>query len=141
MHIKAFLSHRGNIHRLFIAKVVAVGSQCYGSGLINAYLPQILNGVGQTIKKERTVVNGIINVWTWVMELAAGWVIPKLSKRVLFLFSTIRITLVFVVLTALSEKCKRNNSKAYGIGVVAMMFVYNGFYGTFDIPLYTAVRC
>lgn len=127
--IYAFLSHKGNLHRLFIATVVAVGSQCCGSGLISAYLPQILDGVGLTSTKEKTLINGIINIWTWIVGLAAGWVIPKMKKRFLFLFSTTGMMLAFVVWTALSAKYTTNNSNAYGIGVVAMMFVYNGFYG------------
>lgn len=131
--IHAFLSHKGNLHRLFIATVVAVGSQCCGSGLISAYLPQILDGVGLTSTKEKTLINGIINIWTWIVGLAAGWVIPKMKKRFLFLFSTTGMMLAFVVWTALSAKYTANNSNAYGIGVVAMMFVYNGFYGKYQL--------
>lgn len=135
--MRAFLSHKGNLHRMFIATVVAVGSQCCGSGLISAYLPQILDGVGLRSTREKTLINGIINIWTWIVGLGAGWVIPKLSKRFLFLFSTSGMLLAFVVWTALSAIYASNESNSYGIGVVAMMFVYNGFYGELVTCLFT----
>lgn len=127
--ISALLSHKGNLHRILIATVVAVGSQCTGSGLISAYLPQILDNVGLTSTREKTLINGIINIWTWIIGLAAGYVIPNLSKRFLFLFSTSGMILTFVVWTALSAIYTQQGGYSYGIGVVAMMFIYNAFYG------------
>ncbi|KAF6812502.1 MFS hexose [Colletotrichum musicola] len=132
------LSHKGNQHRLLIATVVAVGSQCCGSGLISAYLPQILDGVGMRSTEEKTMINGIINIWTWVVGIAAGIAIPHVKKRRLFLFSTAGMILTFAVWTALSAIYSSKGGNQYGIGVVAMIFVYNFFYGICWLPLVVA---
>jgi MFS family permease len=132
--IQTLLSHKGNQHRLFVATVVAVGSQCCGSGLISAYLPQILRDVGMTSVHDLTLINGIINIWTWIVGLAAGFMIPGIRKRFLFLFSTSGMILTFAVWTALAATYERTQQNSYGIGVVAMIFVYNFFYGVSPSP-------
>ncbi|KAI9162961.1 Lactose permease [Paramyrothecium foliicola] len=128
--IKQLLSHRGNQRRLFIATVVAVGSQCCGSGLISAYLPQILDNVGMTSTREKTLINGIINIWTWLVGLGAGWLIPRIRRRFLFLFSTGGMILTFVVWTTLAALYLERGGSGYGIGVVVSIFIYNFFYDT-----------
>ncbi|KAF5013365.1 hypothetical protein FDECE_612 [Fusarium decemcellulare] len=136
--IGAILSHKGNQHRLFIATVVAVGSQCCGSGLISACLPQILDGVGMESAEEKTLINGIINIWTWIVGIGAGILIPRIRKRSLFLFSTGGMILTFAVWTALSAIYDQRGGSQYGVGVVAMIFVYNFFYGICWLPLVVA---
>ncbi|TDZ48254.1 Lactose permease [Colletotrichum trifolii] len=125
------LAYKGNQHRLLIATVVAVGPQCCGSGLISAYLPRILDGVGMqsTGEKKKTMINGIINIWTWVVGIAAGIAIPHVKKRSLFLFSTAGMILTFAIWTALSAIYNERGGNQYGIGVVAMIIAYNFFYG------------
>ncbi|TDZ13789.1 Lactose permease [Colletotrichum orbiculare MAFF 240422] len=132
------LAYKGNQHRLLIATVVAVGPQCCGSGLISAYLPRILDGVGMQSTEGKTMINGIINIWTWVVGIAAGIAIPHVKKRSLFLFSTAGMILTFAIWTALSAIYNERGDKQYGIGVVAMVFVYNFFYGICWLPLVVA---
>ncbi|TEA12486.1 Lactose permease [Colletotrichum sidae] len=132
------LAYKGNQHRLLIATVVAVGSQCCGSGLISACLPQILDRVGMQSTEEKTMINGIINIWTWVVGIAAAIAIPHVKKRSLFLFSTAGMILTFAIWTALSAIYNERGGKQYEIGVVVMVFVYNFFYGICWLPLVVA---
>ncbi|KAL2822398.1 general substrate transporter [Aspergillus granulosus] len=127
--IKALLSHKGNLHRILLVTVVGVGSQCTGSGLLSAYLPKILDGIGLTSTTDKTLINGILNIWTWIVGLSAGYLMPKIRKRALFLTSTAGMIVALSVWTALSAAYTQNERYSYGIGVVAMMFVYNIFYG------------
>lgn len=127
--IITLLSHRGNQRRLFVATVVAVGSQCMGSGLISAYLPQILEEVGLTSTREKTLINGIINIWTLVVGVVAAYFIPRIKRRNLFMLATGGMIATFVVWTALTAVYQQQGGESYGIGVVAMIFVYNLFYG------------
>lgn len=136
--VKTHLSHKGNLHRLFIATTVAVGSQCCGSGLISSYLPTILDQVGLTTTKEKTMISGIINIWSWVVGITASMLMPKLRRRVVFLFGTAGMILTFVVWTALAAMYVQNSARGYGIGVVAMIFVYNFFYSCSWLPLNVA---
>ncbi|KAL2841953.1 general substrate transporter [Aspergillus pseudodeflectus] len=136
--IKALLSHKGNLHRILIITIVGVGSQCTGSGLISAYLPKVLDGIGMTSTTDKTLINGILNIWTWIVGLSAGYLMPKIKKRALFLTATTGMILALSVWTGLTAAYDRDARYSYGIGVVAMMFVYNLFYGICWLPLVTA---
>jgi hypothetical protein len=137
--IKALLSHKANLHRILIITIVGVGSQCTGSGLISAYLPKVLDGIGMTSTTDKTLINGILNIWTWIVGLSAGYLMPKIKKRALFLTATTGMLLALSVWTGLTAAYDRDARYSYGIGVVAMMFVYNLFYGTIILPHFNTI--
>lgn len=129
--IKQLISHKGNQRRLFITTVTAVGSQACGSGLISAYLPQVLGNIGMTTTKEQTMITGIVNIWSWVIGVLIAIFIGRLKKRMLFLVGTAGMIAAFIVWTTLASFYERTGQSSYGLGVVAMIFVYNFFYGMF----------
>lgn len=132
---KALLSRRGNQRRLFLCAAVAVASQCSGSGLISSYLPKILDDVGLTSSKDKTLINGIINIWTWIIGIVAAIFIPKVKRRTVFLGCTSGMLATFIIWTACAAKYLETGSRGTGIAVVAMIFVYNLFYGMCWLPL------
>ncbi|KAL2109048.1 hypothetical protein VUR80DRAFT_3023 [Thermomyces stellatus] len=136
--IKKHLSARGNLHRLFICTVVAVGSQCCGSSLISAYLPTVLDSVGMTSTKDKTLINGIVNIWSWVVGVTFALLMPRIPRRPLFLISTAGMVVTFAIWTGLAAVYDQTGKKSYGIGVVAVIFLYNGFYGCCWLPMTVA---
>lgn len=133
--VKDLLSHKGNQRRLICATITAVGSQACGSGLISAYLPQVLNNVGMTTMKEQTLIAGIVNIWSWVVGVLVAVFINRLNKRSLFLTGTAGMIVAFIVWTAMAARYEMEGKDSYGISVVAMIFVYNFFYGRLRIYL------
>lgn len=133
--LRSIFGSKGNLHRLWICFVTAVGSQCAGSGLISAYLPDILQLVGFSSSRDKTLINGIVNIWSWVIGVTAALVIPYVKRRHLFLFSTTGMLCTFVVWTALAAEFLKTKSRGDGIGVVVMVFVYNLFYCMCWLPL------
>uniref|UniRef100_A0A8H7N3A8 Major facilitator superfamily (MFS) profile domain-containing protein n=1 Tax=Bionectria ochroleuca TaxID=29856 RepID=A0A8H7N3A8_BIOOC len=127
--IMDLLSHRGNQRRLLLTTVTAVGSQACGSGLISAYLPQVLNNIGMKTTQEQTLIAGIVNIWSWFIGIAAAVFINRFNKRFMFLFGTGGMIIAFSVWTALAARYEVTESNSFGLGVVAMIFVYNFFYG------------
>jgi MFS family permease len=63
------------------------------------------------------------------------FVIPHIKRRTIFLFSTITMTIAFTVWTALAASYSQNTKASYGIGVLAMMFLFNACQTMCWIPL------
>ncbi|KAL5336182.1 putative MFS hexose transporter [Aspergillus crustosus] len=133
--LRTILGSKENLHRLWIAPVTAVGSQCAGSSLISAYLPQILDQVGFGTAKDRTLINGLVNIVSWIAGVTAALFIPHIRRRMLFLWSTTGMLITFIVWTTLSARYIETSDQGMGIGVVAMIFVYNIIYCTCWLPL------
>jgi sugar porter (SP) family MFS transporter len=136
--LKSILASRGNLHRLFISFVTAVASQCAGSGLISSYLPAVLDQIGFESSADKTLINGVINIWSWIIGVTAAMLIPKVKRRVVFLTSTSGMLVTFIIWTALSARYLEQPSRSMGIAIVAMIFLYNLFYCACWLPLVVA---
>lgn len=106
--IKSILGSKGNRHRLWIGFVTAVGSQCAGSGLISAYLPTVLELVGFSSTHDKTLINGIVNIWSWAVGVIAALVMPRMKRRNFFLASASGMLITFIIWTALSAEFFKN---------------------------------
>ncbi|EMC91326.1 hypothetical protein BAUCODRAFT_80285 [Baudoinia panamericana UAMH 10762] len=135
---RTVLSTRGNLHRLWMCAVTAIASQCCGSQLVANYLPQILDQVGFSSTKEKTLMNGLIFIASWLSAIAAAFTIPYVPRRSVFLSSTGLMLVLFTIWTALAAEYVKTSSKSIGIGVVAMVFLFNMTYCACWVPLVIA---
>lgn len=136
--IKSILGTKGNLWRLWLGLWCALGSQCGGGTFIAMYLPQILDQVGMTSTKDKTLINAIMQICNWVQCVIAALIIPRIKRRSMFLFSTIGMTAAFVVWTAFSARYTMTQQKSFGTGVIVMIFIYNLFQTICWIPLVIA---
>jgi len=132
------IASKGALHRLWICAVVAVASQCAGSTLISTYLPQILDQVGFSTARDKTLINGLVNIASYVVAIVSAFVIPRVRRRLVFLSATGAMLLVFVIWTALAAEYTKSQSQGVGIGVVAMVFIFNIIYCACWLPLVIA---
>jgi MFS family permease len=105
---------------------------------IASYLPQIMNQIGMTSQHDKTLINAIMSICNWITALISLFVIPKVKRRSTFLFSTITMTIAFTVWTALAASYSKNAKERYGIGVLAMMFLFKACKTLCWIPLVIA---
>ncbi|OJJ42275.1 hypothetical protein ASPZODRAFT_155390 [Penicilliopsis zonata CBS 506.65] len=133
--IKALLGSRANQRRLWVSFVTGVGSQCAGSSLISTYLPEVLEQVGYSSSKQKTLINGIIYIFCWLVSIVGALLAPRLRRRTLFLFSTTGMLASFIVWTALSAQYVMTGARGMGLGVVVMLFVYEAFYSLCWLPM------
>lgn len=133
--LKTIVTHKGNLHRLWICFWVAIGSQCLGSSLVASYMPLILEQVGLKTSAEKTLIGAIQTTWSWVVAVPAAFVIARVGRRTVFLICTGGMTLVFVVWTALAERYLTLGNDGFGIGVVVMIFLFSTFSSFAWIPL------
>lgn len=133
--LKSIFGSKGNLRRLWIVTITAIGSQCSGSVLISAYLPQILDEVGFSTSRDKTLINGLVDIASWVTGVIAAFTIPHMRRRTVFLVATGGMIAIFAVWTALSAEYLQTGRAKLGIGVVVMVFLFNMVYCTCWLPL------
>ncbi|KAH7362365.1 putative MFS hexose transporter [Plectosphaerella cucumerina] len=133
--IKTVLGSKGNRHRLWLSFWAAIGSQCLGSNFVSTYLPLILDQVGMTTSKEKTLINGIVSIVQWLTAFSAAFLIPRVGRRTIFLGSTSVMTATFIVWTALTATYLRDPQPGYGIGVIVIIFLFSIANAACWIPL------
>lgn len=133
--IKVLVGTRANQRRMFCCFVVSVASQCAGSSLISTYLPEVLDQIGYSSTEKKTLINGTVWIFSWVVSVAAAFIIPHVRRRSFFVFSTAGMLGSFVVWTALSAQYVETSRQGFGLGVVVMIFIYEFFYSICFIPM------
>jgi hypothetical protein len=101
-------------------------------------LPAVLDQIGFESSADKTLINGVINIWSWIISVTAAMLIPKVKRRVVFLTSTSGMLVTFIIWTALSARYLEQPSRSMGIAIVAMIFLYNLFYCACWLPLVVA---
>ncbi|KAL2841023.1 putative MFS hexose transporter [Aspergillus pseudoustus] len=121
--VKTTVGSKANRYRLWLCMWTAVGSQTIGGGFTASYLPMILDQIGMKTEKEQTLINGCISLFNWVCAFAAAFVIPRVGRRTIFLFSTGGTNVTFIIWTILTRRYIATEHVGLGIGVLVMIVV------------------
>ncbi|KAE9368401.1 general substrate transporter [Stipitochalara longipes BDJ] len=132
---KSLLSTKGNRYRMFLIVCMGTFSQWSGNGLISYYLSQILNTVGITNKSTQALINGLLNIWNWLLALSSALVTERVGRRPLFRISTLGMLAVFIGWTVASAMFSENGTNSAGIAVLVLIFIFELFYCIAFSPL------
>jgi MFS family permease len=91
-----FFKTKGNRHRFFIILAVGFFSQWSGNGLTSYYLNIVLESIGYTDEKTKTLINGILQIWGLVTSVFFALLVNKFARRTLFLASTIAMLITYI---------------------------------------------
>ncbi|KAJ4152462.1 hypothetical protein NW754_004258 [Fusarium falciforme] len=134
-----FLKTNGNRRRLFICISIGFIIQWCGNGLVSVYLVQVLKSVGITDPETQNVINGVLQIFNYLVAITSAFFVDRFGRRGMFLFSLAGMTLAFIIWTAISAKNEQQHfqNKGLGIGVVTMIFVFFLFYniGMNPVPM------
>ncbi|KAI8681111.1 MFS domain-containing protein [Fusarium keratoplasticum] len=134
-----FLKTNGNRRRLFICISVGFIIQWCGNGLVSVYLVQVLKSVGITDPETQNIINGVLQIFNYLVAITSAFFVDRFGRRGMFLFSLAGMTLAFIIWTAISAKNEQQHfqNKGLGIGVVTMIFVFFLFYniGMNPVPM------
>lgn len=136
--LKSIVGTAGNRRRLWLCMATAVGSQTIGGGFTASYLPLILEQIGFSSEKEKTLVNALLNLWNWVVAFIAAFIIPRVGRRTIFLVSSVGVNVTFIIWTVLTALYDQEPFLGRGIGVLVMIFAYSFFVCQCWIPLVIA---
>lgn len=80
--------------------LVSFFSQCSGNGLVSYYLHSILESVGITSSYDQTVINGGLQIWSFLVAVGFAFAVDKVGRRKLFLIAGVGMLISFTIWTA-----------------------------------------
>ncbi|KAI1331458.1 general substrate transporter [Xylariaceae sp. FL0255] len=133
----SFFKTPGNRRRFNIILAVGFFSQWSGNGLITYYLTLILNSIGYRTQSSQTLINALLTLWSLIWGVVGSLIVNRVTRRALFLFSTIGSLLSYIAWTALEatyEMSPALNGDGTGgpsgiaRGVLAVIFIYQAVF-------------
>ncbi|KAF2162327.1 hypothetical protein M409DRAFT_69219 [Zasmidium cellare ATCC 36951] len=125
----------GNRRRLFIAVSLGTMAQWNGIGVVSYYLTLVLDTVGITDPFMQTLINGLLQIFNFIVALTAAFLVDRLGRRTLFNFSGVVMLLSYIVWTACSAVNNETGSTPAGIVVIVCLFVFYLGYDCSFTPL------
>lgn len=96
----------------------------------------MLNTVGITATKDQTLINGLLQIFNWLVSVFGGaMMVDRIGRRKLFLISSIGMLITYIVWTGLTASFVTSRSESTGRAVVALIFIYYFFYDIAFTPL------
>lgn len=131
----ALISTRGNRKRTLIAFLVGFMAQWNGVAVVSYYLTLVLDTIGITSTYTQTLINGLLQVFNFLAAITAAFLVDRLGRRTLFLWSGIGMLISYIILTACSAVVSQSGSNAAGIVVVVTLFTFFFHYDISFTPL------
>jgi MFS family permease len=101
-----------------------------GIAVVSYYLTLVLDTVGVTDPDTQTLINGALQIFNFGAAVTAAFLVDRLGRRTLFIWSGAGMLISFVIWTACSAIFDERGSHGAGWVVVAFIFV---FYFHYDI--------
>lgn len=128
-----------NRRRTLIAVIVGWFSQWNGVAVTSYYLTLVLNTIGITEAKDQTLINGILQIYNWLIATFLGaLMVDRLGRRPLFLISTAGMLASYIAWTGLTSFFIESRNEGAGRAVVAFIFIFYFFYDIAWTPLLQA---
>jgi hypothetical protein len=83
----SLVSTPGNRKRTIIAICVGAFAQWNGVAVISYYLTLVLDTIGITDPDTQTLINGLLQIFNFVAAASAAFLVDRLGRRTLFLWS------------------------------------------------------
>ncbi|KAH8722320.1 general substrate transporter [Ilyonectria robusta] len=131
----ALVSTPGNRKRTLIAVCTGAMAQWNGIGVVSYYLTLVLDTVGIKDTFDQTLINGLLQIFNFGAALSAAFLVDRLGRRTLFLWSGVGMLVSYVVWTACSAINSDTGNKSAGIVVVVCLFVFFFHYDIAWTPL------
>ncbi|KAJ8127638.1 hypothetical protein O1611_g5995 [Lasiodiplodia mahajangana] len=131
----ALVSTPGNRKRTMIAFLVGFMAQWNGVAVVSYYLTLVLNTIGITSTYTQTLINGLLQVFNFAAALGAAFLVDRLGRRTLFLWSGVGMLISYIVLTACSAVVSMSGNMSAGIVVVVTLFTFFFHYDIAFTPL------
>lgn len=131
----ALVSTPGNRKRTLIAVCTGAFAQWNGIGIVSYYLTLVLDSIGITDTFDQTLINGLLQIFNFGAALSAAFLVDRLGRRTLFLWSGVGMLVSYIVWTACSAVNANTGNKSAGIVVVVCLFIYYFHYDIAWTPL------
>ena len=134
-------STKGNRHRFLICIALGIFANTAGNAILSYYLYQVLDSIGISSQRDQLRINGILNIYNWIIALTMAFMLDRVGRRPLFLISVGGMLCTFVGWTAFSTVYAKTSDPGSAKGVLACIFIYQAFYDVAWSGLYQAYAC
>lgn len=125
-----------NRHRTALAFFISFFTQWNGCSVLSYYLVLVLNTIGITETSEQTLINGMLQIFNWIVAICGGaLLVDRIGRRRLFLVATIPMFFSYIAWTVLNAKFAETFDQRLGNAVLAFIFIYYFFYDIAWTPL------
>lgn len=125
----------GNRRRMFIIISIAISSQWSGNGLVSSYINNVLDGIGITTTRTKSIINGGLQIFNLGSALLGTMLVDKLGRRKLFLISNIGMLIVFSMWTVTTALFHETRSTVAVKATVPLIFLFFFFYDFAYTPM------
>lgn len=125
-----WFSSKQRLRRFFIVAAVPMMVQLCGNALISYYLAIVLTSIGITNPNDQLKINLGMTVYGLAWSVGVGLNVDRFPRRAMFMsgFGLMCVTyVIWTILLAINQE-KNFENKGLGIGVVAMIYLFSGFY-------------
>ncbi|KAH6695623.1 hypothetical protein F5X68DRAFT_272897 [Plectosphaerella plurivora] len=131
-----FIRTKPNRRRLIIVTLCGLFLEISGNGLVQYYLHAVLNSIGITKTIQQTTINGCLAIYNFLVAIGASFLVERVGRRKLFIFSTAGMFVAFILWTAFAALYTTRGSLQYSYGVLVCIFLSNGAYSLGWTPLW-----
>jgi len=125
----------GNRKRMRIIIAIAFFSQWSGNGLASYYLNRVLDAVGVTDPTIQLLINGVLQIYNFIICVFASMWCDKIGRRKLFIAATAGMLVTWVFETICFAVYSKTGHAAAGHAFIAMIFIFSTFYALAYSPL------
>ncbi|KAK1989011.1 general substrate transporter [Colletotrichum cereale] len=115
--------------------LIAVCVGALARRVVSYYLTPILNTVGVTDTFSQTLINGLLQIFNFSAALSAAFLVDRLGRLTLFLWSGSGMLVSYIVWTACSSMNTETWPKTAGIMVVVCLLTFSFHYDIAYTPL------
>ncbi|TCD67310.1 hypothetical protein EIP91_000280 [Steccherinum ochraceum] len=128
----SLIKNKGNRKRLRIMIGIAFFSQWSGNNLISYYMNKVLTSIGITDPNTQLLINGILNIYNFIIAISAGLLCERIGRRPMFLVSTCGMFVFWTLQTVCFALYSTRGDLAAGHTFIAMIFL---FYACYDVGI------
>ena len=135
---KSLIATPGNRKRMRIIIAIAFFTQWSGNGLLSYYLSKVLDEVGVTDANTQLIINGCIQIWSFIAGLCASYTVNRFGRRFLCLTFVGLMTLFYMAQTICLAEYAKHETAAAAYAVILFIFLYSSAYALAFTPLVIA---
>ncbi|RDB26139.1 Lactose permease [Hypsizygus marmoreus] len=135
---RSLFASPGNRKRMRLIIAIAVFSQWSGNGLVSYYINLVLEGVGIKNTKTKAVINGGLQIFNFVVALAASLLVDWAGRRKLFIVSNAGMLVAFGCWTITNALYINFNNTTAAKATIPLIFIFYLFYDMAYTPMLVA---
>ncbi|GLB40429.1 putative sugar (and other) transporter [Lyophyllum shimeji] len=135
---RSLFSTPGNRRRMRIILAIAVFSQWSGNGLVSYYINLVLEGVGIDRTETKAIINGGLQIFNYIIAIAASLLVDWVGRRKLFITSNTGMAVTFATWTITTALYINFGNTTAAKTTIPLIFIFYFFYDIAYTPMLVA---